>query len=289
MPSQAGRRKRVKLFAAIAALLLLTLFLHCQNTVLQVERFSLQAGLAAPVRVVQLSDLHGVSFGQNNTRLLNHVKSQRPDIILFTGDLVSSSGANLERSLHLLKELQTIAPTYYIFGNHEGRGQLKQTIRQGLADSGVTILENQIAELAVRGQPVWILGLCEPPTDREQYEQIKNGTYNPGDYTALFVDLSQKQGLKLAMSHYPENFALTPHPYSLYSYNALFCGHAHGGQFILPFLGGLIAPGQGFFPAYYAGLYEENGAKMLVNRGLGNSLFPFRLFNHPEILVVDFH
>ena len=64
-------------------------------------------------------------------------------------------------------------------------------------------------------------------------------------------------------------------------------GHMHGGQFRVPYLGGLYAPSQGFFPEYDAGLYTKDGTEMIISRGLGNSLFPFRINNRPEIIVAE--
>ena len=66
----------------------------------------------------------------------------------------------------------------------------------------------------------------------------------------------------------------------------VFCGHAHGGQIRLPAVGGLFAPGQGPLPEYTAGLYQAEETTMLVSRGLGNSVFPLRVFNRPEITAL---
>ena len=64
-------------------------------------------------------------------------------------------------------------------------------------------------------------------------------------------------------------------------------GHAHGGQFRLPFVGGLYAPGQGFLPEYDSGIYTEGSTSMIVSRGIGNSAFPIRFNNRPEIILVE--
>jgi len=80
----------------------------------------------------------------------------------------------------------------------------------------------------------------------------------------------------------PELFAL----YRACGVDLALCGHAHGGQIRLPLVGGLFAPHQGFFPKYTSGLYREGGSAMVVSRGLGESLFPVRLGNPPEVVTV---
>jgi predicted MPP superfamily phosphohydrolase len=64
-------------------------------------------------------------------------------------------------------------------------------------------------------------------------------------------------------------------------------GHAHGGQFRLPFVGGLFAPNQGFFPEYDSGLYTDGQTQMIVSRGVGNSRFPVRFNNRPEVILIE--
>ena len=66
----------------------------------------------------------------------------------------------------------------------------------------------------------------------------------------------------------------------------VFSGHAHGGQVRLPFIGGIIAPGQGFFPEYTEGAHVKDNTTMYISRGLGNSICPLRLFNYPEVVCI---
>ena len=75
--------------------------------------------------------------------------------------------------------------------------------------------------------------------------------------------------------------------YARCNIDLVLSGHAHGGQFRLPFIGGLIAPDQGIFPKYDAGLFTNGSTNMIVSRGLGNSIIPIRFNNRPEVIVIE--
>jgi predicted MPP superfamily phosphohydrolase len=96
-------------------------------------------------------------------------------------------------------------------------------------------------------------------------------------------EFEKRETYKILLSHYPENI----NEYKDRNVNLVLSGHAHGGQFILPFVGGVYAPGQGFFPEYYKGKYNVNGTDFIVSSGLGNSSIPIRLFNRPEVIVIN--
>jgi len=83
------------------------------------------------------------------------------------------------------------------------------------------------------------------------------------------------------LSHRPELFDV----YADNNIDLVLSGHAHGGQVRLPFIDGLAAPNQGLFPQYSEGVHENNRTKMVVSRGLGNSIFPIRINNRPELVV----
>ena len=95
--------------------------------------------------------------------------------------------------------------------------------------------------------------------------------------------LDEEDGYTILLSHRPELFEV----YAENNIDLIFSGHAHGGQFRIPFVGGLIAPNQGLFPKYDAGIYEEGNTTMVVSRGIGNSIVPFRINNRPEIVLVE--
>ena len=101
-----------------------------------------------------------------------------------------------------------------------------------------------------------------------------------GGYVASLAP--QPDVFSILLAHRPE-FAPD---YAAAGFDLALCGHAHGGQIRLPVLGGLYAPGQGVLPHYDSGLYDVDGMTLAVSRGLGNSVFPFRVNNRPELVLL---
>ena len=133
--------------------------------------------------------------------------------------------------------------------------------------------------------------LSNSQDDTHSNVQIK-GVDDPISYDRASRETEFKNSLEILddtvynilLSHRPEHF----NDYVESGYDLVLTGHAHGGQLRLPVLGGVIAPHQGILPAYDAGAYTSGSTTMIVSRGLGNSLFPFRMFNNPELVVIDF-
>lgn len=261
-------------------------FCHGQNHHLQVSKVKVALGLAKPIKLIHLSDLHGAAFGRNNNGLYRKIKRLAPDCIVFTGDLIDDNAGNLAEMLSILERLRALAPLYYIPGNHEHRSGLLKEIAQSLTARQVVVLQNELATLSIKGQPVAILGLAEKQGSFGAYQKRKAGVYAYEDHRGLFAALAATEGVKIVLSHFPENFALIgPLSYQQFNFDLMLSGHAHGGQFRVPWIGGLYAPGQGILPKYTAGTHGTK-PKLVISRGLGNSGFPLRLFNRPEIGVI---
>lgn len=249
----------------------LTIFLHWNNTALQVTNYTISSKRLPKsfdgFKIVQISDLHNAKFGSDNSRLLNKIRQQAPDIIVITGDIIHASP--MENALSFARQASRIALTYYVPGNHERRIDY-EPLFDGLRDAGVILLLNQSAVIQKGDAQLNLIGIEDP-------------TFYPDDTIEdKLRPLIQKNAYNILLSHRPEQFDT----YVSCGADLTFTGHAHGGQFRLPLIGGLFAPGQGLFPKYDAGIFECGKAKMIVSRGLGNSAFPFRLFNRPEIVVV---
>lgn len=271
-------------YLAGAIFIILFLFLYCQNNIIDVTKYQHHSNdVNSRIKIVQLSDLHSKPFN----KVTELTKKQAPDIIVITGDYINDKGRNKEKMLKLGKKLLSIAPVYYITGNHERRLDYFDELMIELKNIGFTVLLNEIATANINGNTINILGLDENQADFEDYKARKNGTFQYQDMSGYFKKLADMDGFKLVLSHFPENYkAVAENNYSQYDFDLQLSGHAHGGQFILPFVGPVFSPGQGIRPKYARGSFGDR-PKLIVSRGLGNAEFPFRLFNHPQINVIN--
>lgn len=261
---------------------LIVVFLYFQNNKIDQTYYKIKGeDVAKPFRIVHLSDLHSKPF----KKALKITQNLNPDVICITGDYINDKAKNKDEMINYAFELCKIAPVYYITGNHERRLDSFEELMQELKRTGFNVLLNECAhndELNLT-----VLGLDENQADFEDYKARKNGTFVYRDMSKFINELEKSNGFKLLLSHFPENFsAVKEMNYSKYNFDLQLSGHAHGGQFCLPFIGPVFSPGQGLFPKFAKGSFGDR-PKMIVSRGLGNAEFPFRLFNHPEINIID--
>ena len=269
---------------AILILIIIATFLYYENNKLDITKYELNSkDIVNPVKMVQLSDLHS----KPAKNVLNTVKELTPDIIFITGDYINDHEKNKEKMLSYGKELVKTAPVFYITGNHERRLENFDELMSKLKGIGFTVLLDETDDIIINGNKINILGLDENQAGFDDYKARNNGTFKYKDESLLFKELSEKSGYKVVLSHYPENFmAVSENDYSQYDFDIQLSGHAHGGQFILPLIGPVFSPGQGIMPKYAKGSFGER-PKLIISRGIGNAEFPFRLFKHPEINVID--
>lgn len=273
-----AHRWGVVVIVAAVAILAWLIWGNCtiQTTVLAVSDPNLPAGLEG-VRIAQISDLHNAQFGQENRKLLNILRHQEPDLIALTGDLVDSRHPNLEVAVSFAQQAVQIAPCYYVTGNHEARLQTQyDELETRLISCGVTVLHNQSETIDVNGERIQLIGVDDPDFAEPGMFRMAGGIVRTEIQNA-----GAGEGYRILLSHRPELFDV----YVQEGIQLAFCGHAHGGQFRLPFLGGVIAPNQGLFPKYDAGLYRQGDTAMIVSRGVGNSIIPVRVNNRPEVVI----
>ncbi|WP_407268543.1 metallophosphoesterase [Radiobacillus sp. PE A8.2] len=230
-------------------------------------------------KIVQLSDLHNKAFGKNQSRLVKRVEKQTPDLIVVTGDLIDSEKYNERIALELMEKLVDIAPVYFVTGNHEWWSGKYETLEMKLKDMGVNVLRNEVEELSIGTDKVQLIGIDDPAIPGESYDEH---AVAEEAIKASMETVEQEADFTILLSHRPELISL----YADYNMDVVFSGHAHGGQFRIPFVGGVVAPNQGLFPTYTAGQHKMGQTTMIVNRGLGNSIIPLRIFNRPEIVVL---
>ena len=230
-------------------------------------------------KIVHLSDLHNTEFGKDNEKLLKTIKEQKPDAIFVTGDSIDGFYTNIQIPIKLFKEALKICDIYFIVGNHESRVNITTSTEfiDTLTDIGVIVLKDSNTYIEKNGEKIQVIGL----KDTSDYKLEYNNNYTE-KITETINNLDDKNAFSILLSHHPELF----NEYKNTNIDLVFSGHAHGGQFRLPLIGGIVAPEQGLFPEFDAGLFNENSTTMVVSRGLGNSIVPVRVNNSPEIIVV---
>ena len=269
-------KKRQRVFLCIAVITAFAIgFCIWQNNDLTVSNYEYITekigGIFNNYKIAQISDLHNKEFGKNQKRLLKKVRKEKPQIIVITGDLVDSRHTNVQAALAFVREAVKIAPVYYITGNHEHRlaEDTLDNLISGIEQCGVIVLGNRVEEVFYNGkESVYLIGL--------------SGDNLHGNTLEKLAENLDDDKLHILLAHEPQYITRYHQP----NMDFVFSGHAHGGQFRLPFIGGLAAPGQGLFPQYTAGLYAYGDVTMVVSRGLGNSVIPIRIFNRPEIVCV---
>lgn len=275
-----SKRKKTLIITCVL-LILLIVIIAWGNKAIEINTYQISSKKISDnfdsFRIAQISDLHNAEIGEDNKKLVSKLKSTNPDIIVITGDLIDSRTPDVDTAIGFVEEAVKIAPCYYVNGNHEARVMTEyEDLKTKLSELGVYILENKKMEIekgsetiniAGINDPVFYADIVRPQLTEASIEHVKGNNEN---FTIL-------------LSHRPEMFDL----YAEYDFDLVFSGHAHGGQFRLPFIGGLYAPHQGAFPQFDSGLYTKNDTNMILSRGIGNSLFPFRINNRPEIILVE--
>ncbi len=228
--------------------------------------------------ILHISDLHDATFGKSQKNLLRIIASAKPSIVVFTGDLIERRCEENSQGLVLMKELTKRYPLYYVTGNHEESLTYEefQSLMKDLQDVNVKILMNEGSILTRNSSRLLLVGL-------------RDALATPAaDYTEIIENVlaqQKKDVFTILLAHRPEFFT----QYANAGVDVVLSGHTHGGQIRFPCVGGIYAPNQGFFPRYIEGKYQEKQTTMFVNRGLGATVLPFRLFNPPDISIVHLY
>lgn len=249
-------------------------------------------------RIIHLSDMHNCVYGNEAEDLIKKVKQNKPDIIIITGDSFDSRRRQYFDSLDIIKKLPSICPVYLVTGNHEELSpDLKEIFLSEIKQAGVKILDGETVEIKRNDASIYLsgvadytsfaveMGLLQKALDKnldcEELDSMKNA------FKEKVENFSENKphGFNLLLSHRPEMNEV----YSENAFDLVFCGHAHGGQFRIPPIGAIYSPGQGFLPKYSEGPHLFGNTTMLVSRGLGNSSFPIRINNKPQIIVCELH
>lgn len=277
------KKNKIALWIALGVLLVvLIVWIHWGNTALELTTYTVRSsrlpGSFEGYRIAHVSDLHNTEMGENNENLLQLLRDTEPDIIAITGDLIDSRRTDMEIALDFVREAGKIAPCYYVAGNHESRIEEYIDFKAALETAGVTVLEDARMELTLAGECITLIGVRDPSFQVE--EKDEEAAY----MDAVLSQLCENgDGYRILLSHRPELFET----YAAHDIDLILSGHAHGGQFRLPWLGGVLVPGQGFFPKYEEGLHIQANTNMVISRGIGNSVVPVRINNRPEVILIE--
>lgn len=266
--------------AAVAVCICLAGYLYFEDTFLSTTTYTVSSDRLPQsfdrYTIAQISDYHNAHSVLLNRRLRDAVQAAEPDVIVLTGDLIDRRRTDVETSLRLVRDLSDTAPVYFVCGNHDSLSDERETLLHGLRDLGVHVLENETRTLTRNEESICLVGIDDPAKSEEWAE---NDEIVRRELTPLVPD---NGAFTLLLSHRPEMLEV----YAELGIDIALTGHAHGGQIRLPVVGGILAPGQGLFPPYDNGVYTEGKTQMVVSRGVGNSAFPFRVQNRPEVVVV---
>ena len=283
------KRKKHLVKITAATVICLTVFLAVLfgNAHISAESYSVSLqNLGGPVRIVLLSDLHWKSFGRENSRLIAKIQEQTPDAIFLDGDMIDRSAdpTDVQELLRLIKRLHEIAPVYFAPGNHELEYmQTDTSLLTQVAEAGAVVVNDSYADVTLAGQPLRIGGTMGHAFyfGRSEEEFSSSPEYQ---FLKAFEDTDVP---KICLAHMPDTFIFNG-AYNLWNVDLILSGHTHGGLIRLPFIGGLYAPMQGWFPEYDQGYFRlGEHMQMVITSGLaGHGMIP-RINNPPEIVVID--
>ncbi|MEG1061160.1 MAG: metallophosphoesterase [Oscillospiraceae bacterium] len=261
----------ITISAAAVAIYFCLLFIGRRLTVKHYEIVSKK--VYREVRIVQISDLHGNSFGENNADLLDPVIKQKPDMVVLTGDIVTDA-LPINGIADFIGTISSRYPCYYVYGNHELRYMVDKETENMMIGCGVGVLNGQKSEINVGGRTIQVCGVIDPKIKPDEFFSQLATLNNEIDITELSV----------LLTHRPEY----AEKYASYNFDVVLSGHAHGGHWRIPkIMNGLFAPNQGLFPKYAGGRYDFDNQTLIVSRGLAKQYLIPRLFNPTELVVID--
>lgn len=242
--------------------------------------------ISEPVKVVVLTDLHGNQFGEENAELLQIIEEQQADAVFMVGDFLNKYDKEHGEVIELVDALTEIAPVYYALGNHEQQYMKHQgeQLLQDITDAGAELLELSYQDIELNGQKLRLGGMVDYAFALDGHDSTNPETMKPEVYQYL-CDYQNTDLLKIMLAHRPESFVLGEAS-ETWDVDLVISGHVHGGQVVLPYVGGLYGSDQGFLPDYVHGLHKKNKISILISSGLGSGFTGVPRFNNPPEVVV---
>lgn len=286
------KRKIIYLLLSLLIICFICIYeIYISYNSLEVNNYSItNSKINDSINVAIISDLHDNQLGENNKELIDKINSQSPDIILVIGDMVDSDSKNSKIAINLMKELCKDNKVFFSLGNSDidyieaGTSDL---IKE-LEDVGVTVLDKAYEDVEINGNTIRIGGMYAYAFGLNDFNSVDKDTMEEGVYDFL-QDFQDTDNYKIMMAHRPDSF-IFGNASEVWDIDLVVSGHTHGGQVVLPFLGGLYVGDQGFFPEYDKGLFDLNKIKILISSGLGSGNQKLPRFNNvPEIVNLKLH
>lgn len=282
------------LLKAVLALLLILILGSCIFVIfgikasenLEINHYTVNTDLDTPIRIVHITDLHNAQIGNNNADLIQTIQDAVPDAIFMTGDMINRDDPDLTVITNLITTLKEVAPVYYGYGNHEVTWEedFGDTLRNELEQSGAIVLQDDYVDINIDGNTIRIGGcmnyyrkwgmMTSEKNLCDSEEQFANEFENTGNY-------------KILLNHIPTSWVdwggMDEYPVDL-----IFSGHYHGGLIRIPYIDkGFYAPYIGLFPKHTKGSTKGKKATCILSAGLGTEHYIPRIFNPPEVIIVD--
>lgn len=262
-------KNRIKILGVIIILIILFISLGLINNI-AIRTYEINTTkISNDFTIAHISDLHSQMYGENQKQLIDKVIESKPDIIVLTGDIIDDK-VDINGAKLFLEGIKNIAPIYYVTGNHEFWAINTNEILSIIESYGIHILDDEIKKINVKEQDIVISGINDPDVENKLYSD------------EFLSELSNSE-FNILLAHRPERID----EYIKYNVDLVLAGHAHGGQFAIPYiLNGLFSPNQGFFPKYAGGQYYIEDKAMIVSRGLSFNKYIPRFYNKPEIVII---
>ena len=280
-------KKVIKILVIILSILILACLasIWVSYNWLTVTHFTVRSSkISEPFSIVLVSDLHEHQFGRDNEKLAVKIREQSPDLIIIDGDMINGDSENADTAVELVRALKETAPVYYSFGNHEYSYMEAghEDLTEELEAAGAVVLNYQSIDIDVKGNQIRLGGLYEYGFETGMQSEEENERAIP--YLEEYADTDR---YLIMCAHRPESF----YPWDMadqWGIDLVLSGHLHGGQVIIPGVGGLYNSLDGFFPKFDYGQYKLGDSDMVITRGLGSNpkMLP-RFNNPPEIAVVE--
>ena len=222
------------------------------------------------LKIAHFSDFHyGRTTSLNELKnLVEDINKIKPDIIIFTGDLIDKDvridDTQMSNIIEELKKLDSTYGNYYVSGNHDDKfDKYKQ-----LMDSSNFIDLNNSFDIIynTNNETILLSGLSTKPDTKFLEDVFKDKSYN----------------YKINIMHYPDDISKIKD----YNYDLVLAGHSHNGQIRIPFYGTLIIPNHA--KKYHNEYYKVDNTDLYISGGIGVSNFNFRLFNRPSYNLYRF-